>query len=89
HPPEPSWDHPVKVAVSQPLLPPTMDQALPVSFLITDFGSTQIVDHQVTLHISTETLRAPEVMQCQWDSKVNIWMFDCLACPLSLFHSAF
>src|ERR1700733_10729528 len=36
HPPEPSWDYPVEAAVSQPLPPPALDQALSASFVIAD-----------------------------------------------------
>jgi hypothetical protein len=39
HPPEQSWDYTVEAAVSQPLPPPSIDQALSASFLIADFGS--------------------------------------------------
>ncbi|KAJ6632190.1 kinase-like domain-containing protein [Mycena sp. CBHHK59/15] len=79
HPPEQSWDYLVEAAVSQPLPPPTMEQALSGSFMIADFGSAQIVAHPVTLHITPETLRAPEViMRRPWDAKVDIWTFGCL-----------
>ncbi|OBZ66852.1 Serine/threonine-protein kinase SRPK [Grifola frondosa] len=80
HPPEQSWDYPVEAAVSQPIPPPSsIEQALCTSFILTDFGSSQIVDHQVTSHITPDTLRAPEsILQGPWDSKVDIWTFGCL-----------
>jgi hypothetical protein len=42
HPPEPSWDHPVEAAVSQPLPPPPKDRNLSASFIIADFGSGKV-----------------------------------------------
>ncbi|KAJ7435408.1 kinase-like domain-containing protein [Mycena latifolia] len=79
HPPEQSWDCLVEAAVSQPLPPPTIEQALSGSFMIADFGSAQIVTQQVTSHITPETLRAPEVIMCRpWDAKVDMWTFGCL-----------
>ncbi|KAJ6452956.1 kinase-like protein [Mycena sanguinolenta] len=79
HPPEQSWDYPVQAAVSQPIPPPTVEQVLSGSFRIADFGSAQILTHRVTSHITSETLRAPEViMQLPWDAKVDIWTFGCL-----------
>ncbi|KAL6300875.1 kinase-like domain-containing protein [Sparassis latifolia] len=79
HPPEQSWDYFVEAAVSQPLPPPSIDQALSASFVIGDFGSAQFVDHQVISHITPDTLRAPEsILQGPWDSKVDIWTFGCL-----------
>jgi hypothetical protein len=39
HPPEQSWDYLVEAAVSQPLPPPTLEQALSGSFMLADFGS--------------------------------------------------
>ncbi|KAJ6448697.1 kinase-like protein [Mycena sanguinolenta] len=79
HPPEQSWDYPVQAAVSQPIPPPTVEQVLSGSFRIADLGSAQILTHRVTSHITSETLRAPEViMQLPWDAKVDIWTFGCL-----------
>ncbi|KAJ6596068.1 kinase-like domain-containing protein [Mycena sp. CBHHK59/15] len=79
HPPEQSWDYLVEAAVSQPLPPPTLEQALSGSFRIADFGSSQILTHRVTSHITPDTLRAPEViMHLPWDAKVDIWTFGCL-----------
>ena len=45
HPPEPSWEHPVEAAVSQPLPPPSLQRALSASFMISDFGSGESVVH--------------------------------------------
>ncbi|KAJ7726753.1 kinase-like protein [Mycena metata] len=89
HPPEQSWDYVVEMAVSQPLPPPTLEQASSGSFMIADFGSAQIIADQVTSHITPETLRAPEViMRRPWDSKVDIWTFGCLVRrPVPLFTS--
>ncbi|KAJ7292683.1 kinase-like domain-containing protein, partial [Mycena rebaudengoi] len=79
HPPERSWDYLVEAAVSQPLPPPTLEQALSGSFMLADFGSAQMIDHQVTSTITPETLRAPEViMRRPWGTQVDIWTFGCL-----------
>ncbi|KAJ3897945.1 kinase-like protein [Lentinula edodes] len=79
NPPEASMDGAVCSAVTQPLPPPSLDDAMKCEYLIADFGSAQLFDKPKELEVTSAPLRAPEVLLLgSWNEKVDIWTFGCL-----------
>jgi len=79
YPPCPSLSGEVEVAKSQPVLLPSLAEAITRKYCIGDFGQGQFLEKRITDHITSELVRAPEtILRGPWDQKVDIWSFGCL-----------
>ncbi|KAL0950832.1 hypothetical protein HGRIS_007593 [Hohenbuehelia grisea] len=83
HPCEVSVDGTVQAAMSQPMKPPSEEEALNATYLLADFGSAQPSKLHANRTITAICMRAPEAyLGGEWDKPADIWSFGCLVYEL-------